>query len=144
MESIEPSQSYSNEPTIDSKKTDDSKGDLIGGTQEERGVIKEEYDTDKGNVISPPTPPIQITTMIKEEPKDDEMSETIEDKLITCGSTATVCRFPVLKGFYFCHKHILEDKASPYRRCSFVSPDDNKGCFSPAPKNGKKKCHFHN
>lgn len=85
---------------------------------------------DKGNMIN------QSIPAFPEKPKQIEVDK-IADKLITCSSTATSCRFPVLKGFGFCHKHILEDKASPYQRCSFIlNKDDNKGCLSPAPKNG--------
>ena len=54
----------------------------------------------------------------------------------TCKSTALSCKLPVLKGFEFCHQHILEDKASPYKRCHFLYKS-GKRCQNPAPKHGK-------
>ncbi|XP_066926750.1 KAT8 regulatory NSL complex subunit 2-like [Clytia hemisphaerica] len=52
-----------------------------------------------------------------------------------CKSTAMLCKLAVLKGFEFCHQHILEDKASPYKRCHFVYKSE-KRCQNPAPKLG--------
>ena len=92
------------------------------------GPNREENSEDKDNLKLP-------NPMIPDKPKETEVDKRA-DKLITCKSTMATCRFLVLKGFDFCHKHILEDKASPYQRCSFFSKEDNKGCPNPAPKNG--------
>ena len=58
----------------------------------------------------------------------------------TCKSTSCVCNNVALKGFEFCHKHILEDKTSPYKRCNFVNKLNNERCSNPAPKLGKTFC----
>lgn len=53
-----------------------------------------------------------------------------------CKSSTGACTSAALKGFEFCHKHILEDKTSPYKRCNFVSKEGNERCPNPAPKLG--------
>jgi KAT8 regulatory NSL complex subunit 2 len=45
-----------------------------------------------------------------------------------------VCNLEKLKGFDFCHKHILEDKASPFKPCDFYAKSNDRRCMNPAPK----------
>ncbi|XP_028396593.1 KAT8 regulatory NSL complex subunit 2-like isoform X2 [Dendronephthya gigantea] len=51
-----------------------------------------------------------------------------------CCYSQKECDLEKLKGFDFCHKHILEDKASPFKPCDFVSKTNGKKCANPAPK----------
>ena len=51
-----------------------------------------------------------------------------------CCYSQRVCNLEKLKGFHFCHKHILEDKASPFKPCSFTAKSNGKRCTNPAPK----------
>jgi len=50
-----------------------------------------------------------------------------------CCRSITECGTKTLKGFEYCHKHILEDKTSPFRRCSFISKSDYRRCRNPTP-----------
>ena len=51
-----------------------------------------------------------------------------------CCYSQKECDLEKLKGFDFCHKHILEDKDSPFKPCSFISKTNGKKCTNPAPK----------
>ena len=51
-----------------------------------------------------------------------------------CEYSLKVCKKEKLKGFQYCHKHVLEDKNSPFKKCSFVGKADGKRCQNPAPK----------
>ena len=51
-----------------------------------------------------------------------------------CCYSQKECDLEKLKGFDFCHKHILEDKASPFKPCDFVSKTSGKKCNNPASK----------
>lgn len=51
-----------------------------------------------------------------------------------CAYSQRVCNLEILKGFDFCHKHILEDKASPFKPCDFVAKSNGKRCPNPAQK----------
>ena len=51
-----------------------------------------------------------------------------------CCYSQRVCHLEKLKGFDFCHKHILEDKASPFKPCDFVAKSNGRRCPNPAPK----------
>ncbi|EDO43636.1 predicted protein, partial [Nematostella vectensis] len=51
-----------------------------------------------------------------------------------CCYSQRVCSLEKLKGFDFCHKHILEDKASPFKPCDFLAKSNGKRCTNPAPK----------
>ena len=65
-------------------------------------------------------------------------SEKLVDKTNTLCKSIIGCASMTLKGFEFCHKHILEDKNSPFRRCSFISKSDYRRCRNPTPILGKK------
>ena len=54
---------------------------------------------------------------------------TLCKSIIDCGAKS-------LRGFDYCHKHILEDKSSPFRRCSFISKSDYRRCRNPTPVAG--------
>lgn len=63
-----------------------------------------------------------------------------------CCYSQRVCHLEKLKGFDFCHKHILEDKASPFKPCDFVAKSNSRRCPNPAPKlpdRGKSFCIIH-
>ena len=51
-----------------------------------------------------------------------------------CCYSQEICNLEKLKGFDFCHKHILEDKASPFKPCDFVAKSNERRCPNPAPK----------
>ena len=51
-----------------------------------------------------------------------------------CAYSQRVCNLEILKGFDFCHKHILEDKASPFKPCDFIAKSNGKRCPNPAQK----------
>ena len=53
-----------------------------------------------------------------------------------CCYSQKECDLEKLKGFDFCHKHILEDNASPFKPCDFVSKTNGEiiKCTQPAPK----------
>ena len=51
-----------------------------------------------------------------------------------CRYSQKECNLEKLKGFDFCHKHILDDSASPFKPCDFVSKTNGKKCTNPAPK----------
>ncbi|KAK5924140.1 hypothetical protein CgunFtcFv8_001042 [Champsocephalus gunnari] len=56
----------------------------------------------------------------------------------TCSFTQRPCSQPRLEGLDFCVKHILEDKNSPYKQCSYVSAKNGKRCPNAAPKVERK------
>ncbi|XP_032241197.1 KAT8 regulatory NSL complex subunit 2 [Nematostella vectensis] len=60
-------------------------------------------------------------------------NETQKSSNLCCYSQR-VCSLEKLKGFDFCHKHILEDKASPFKPCDFLAKSNGKRCTNPAPK----------
>ena len=74
--------------------------------------------------------------LLTQEAKNILEADSAQLKVNTCDSTTTLCTLPTLKGFEFCHKHILEDKTSPYKRCNFLFKEENKRCTNPAPKLG--------
>jgi len=74
--------------------------------------------------------------VLTQEAKNILEADSAQLKVGTCVSTIALCTLPTLKGFKFCQKHILEDKTSPYKRCNFISKEDNKRCNYPAPKLG--------
>ncbi|XP_028266684.1 KAT8 regulatory NSL complex subunit 2 isoform X2 [Parambassis ranga] len=55
-----------------------------------------------------------------------------------CSFTQRPCAQPRLEGLEFCIKHILEDKNSPYKQCSYVSAKNGKRCPNAAPKAERK------
>ncbi|XP_010792417.1 LOW QUALITY PROTEIN: KAT8 regulatory NSL complex subunit 2-like [Notothenia coriiceps] len=55
-----------------------------------------------------------------------------------CSFTQRPCSQPRLEGLDFCVKHILEDKNSPYKQCSYVSAKNGKRCPNAAPKVERK------
>lgn len=73
----------------------------------------------------------------------DKVIDSIQPKTsaMLCRSTSCVCTATALKGFEFCHKHILEDKSSPFKKCSYTSRLDNVPCANPAPKLGDKRSY---
>ncbi|KAL9967884.1 hypothetical protein ACROYT_G026188 [Oculina patagonica] len=63
-----------------------------------------------------------------------------------CAYSQRVCNLEILKGFDFCHKHILEDKASPFKPCDFVAKSNGRRCPNPAqklPDRAKSFCIIH-
>ena len=51
-----------------------------------------------------------------------------------CCFSLKECDLVKLEGFDFCYRHILEDKASPFKPCDFVLKTNGKKCPQPAPK----------
>ena len=78
------------------------------------------------------------------EPQDEASKEAKKkhaqvDPTVQCLSSRKVCKRKRLKGFDFCHKHILEDKNSPFQQCSFIIKSTDERCLNPAPKAESKK-----
>ena len=64
----------------------------------------------------------------------DTVDKTPDRASNLCHYSQCVCNLEKLRGFDFCHKHILEDKASPFKPCDFVAKSNGKRCPNPAPK----------
>lgn len=79
-------------------------------------VVTEKSNKDDPNVLA------------KTEAKTDTATRNL------CCYSQRVCNLEKLKGFDFCHKHILEDKASPFKPCDFVAKSNGRRCPNPAPK----------
>ena len=54
------------------------------------------------------------------------------------------CTQLTLDGFNYCLKHILQDKAAPYKQCSYIYASNGKRCQLAAPKIEKKDCGYCN
>jgi len=76
------------------------------------------------------TPPLSRVTSSSLPDKDNLQFDKCKS-IIGCTSMT-------LKGFEYCHKHILEDKSSPFRRCSYISKSDYRRCRNPTPVVGEK------
>lgn len=71
----------------------------------------------------------------KEDPSANAKAESKPDRSSNlCCYSQRICNVEKLKGFDFCHKHILEDKASPFKPCDFVAKSNGRRCPNPAPK----------
>ncbi|CAH3017424.1 unnamed protein product, partial [Porites evermanni] len=83
----------------------------------------------------------------KEDPSANAKAESKPDRPSNlCCYSQRICNVEKLKGFDFCHKHILEDKASPFKPCDFVAKSNGRRCPNPAPKlpaRGKSFCIIH-
>ena len=55
-----------------------------------------------------------------------------------CNYGRRVCMLNRVDGAEFCLKHILEDKTSSYKPCSFVSNRTGRRCVDAAPKTDKR------
>ncbi|KAK7092759.1 KAT8 regulatory NSL complex subunit 2-like [Littorina saxatilis] len=51
-----------------------------------------------------------------------------------CAYSHRSCTQRRLDGYEFCMKHILEDKNSPYKQCTYTAPRTNRRCSNAAPK----------
>lgn len=72
-------------------------------------------------------------------PKEVKKKQTQIDPSIQCLFSRKVCKRKRLRGFDFCHKHIFEDKNSPFQQCSFIIKSTEERCVNPAPKAENKK-----
>ncbi|KAL8561909.1 hypothetical protein ACOMHN_046699 [Nucella lapillus] len=59
-----------------------------------------------------------------------------------CAYSHRPCTQNRLDNFDYCLKHILEDKASPFKQCSFTAPKTNRRCSNAAPKSDRKEGRF--
>ncbi|XP_023288963.1 KAT8 regulatory NSL complex subunit 2 isoform X2 [Orussus abietinus] len=64
------------------------------------------------------------TTTLKQPPKESH----------TCMYSSYECSQPILEGYSYCARHILEDSSAPFKPCSFVYNTNGRKCQSPAPK----------
>lgn len=55
-----------------------------------------------------------------------------------CNYSPRVCMRTRLDGYEFCVRHILEDKNSPYKQCTYVSGKTNRRCTAAAPRLEKR------
>lgn len=55
-----------------------------------------------------------------------------------CNYSPRVCMRARLDGYEFCIRHILEDKNSPYKQCTYVSGKTNRRCTAAAPRLEKR------
>jgi len=90
---------------------------------------------------------VAVEKLEKEDPSVLAKTEAKPDRASNlCCYSQRVCHLEKLKGFDFCHKHILEDKASPFKPCDFVAKSNGRRCPNPAPKlpdKGKSFCIIH-
>ncbi|XP_061413708.1 KAT8 regulatory NSL complex subunit 2 isoform X1 [Lethenteron reissneri] len=56
----------------------------------------------------------------------------------SCAHTSRPCSLARLDGYEYCLKHILDDRAAPYRQCCYVSARNSKRCPNAAPRNERK------
>lgn len=56
----------------------------------------------------------------------------------SCAYGHRTCTQSRLDGYEFCLKHILEDKTSPFKHCSYVAPRTSRRCMGAAPKSDRK------
>lgn len=56
----------------------------------------------------------------------------------SCAFTTYSCTLPRLDGFEYCSRHILEDKAAPFRQCNYTFTSTSKRCLRPAPTTDRK------
>lgn len=54
-----------------------------------------------------------------------------------CAYSHRACNQTRLEGYEFCLRHILEDKNSPYKQCSYTAPKTNRRCTNAAPKSDR-------
>ncbi|KAG2468382.1 KANL2 protein, partial [Polypterus senegalus] len=57
---------------------------------------------------------------------------------LACSYSQRPCSRPRLEGLEYCIRHILEDKNSPYKQCSYISTKNGRKCPNAAPKPDKK------
>ncbi|XP_066300726.1 KAT8 regulatory NSL complex subunit 2-like isoform X1 [Branchiostoma lanceolatum] len=55
-----------------------------------------------------------------------------------CNYIHRSCLQPRAEGSEYCIRHVLEDKAGPYRQCNYVSGKSGKRCSNAAPKAGNR------
>lgn len=73
--------------------------------------------------------------------KESKKRQAQVDASVQCLFSRKVCKRKRLKGFDFCHKHIFEDKNSPFQQCSFIIKSTEERCINPAPKAENKKTY---
>ncbi|XP_064595348.1 KAT8 regulatory NSL complex subunit 2-like isoform X2 [Liolophura sinensis] len=56
-----------------------------------------------------------------------------------CNYSHRACMQHRLDGFDYCLKHILEDKTSPYKQCSYISTKTNRRCGNAAPRADRRE-----
>lgn len=69
----------------------------------------------------------------------------VHDEDVLCQYSHRTCSQNCLEGYDFCIRHILEDKAAPYKQCAYMTKAGRK-CPAAAPKLEKKEafCLSHN
>lgn len=55
-----------------------------------------------------------------------------------CNYAPRVCMRTRVAGYDFCIRHILEDKNSPYKQCTYVSSKTNHRCTAAVPRIEKR------
>lgn len=60
-----------------------------------------------------------------------------------CGYSHRTCTQNRIDGYEYCIKHILEDKSSPFKQCSYVAPKTSRRCANAAPKSDRKDGYVH-
>ncbi|XP_076455979.1 KAT8 regulatory NSL complex subunit 2-like isoform X2 [Babylonia areolata] len=58
---------------------------------------------------------------------------------LPCAYSHRQCTQTRLENYDYCLKHILEDKNSPFKQCSFTAPKTNRRCTNAAPKSDRKE-----
>ncbi|XP_066603739.1 KAT8 regulatory NSL complex subunit 2 [Prorops nasuta] len=59
-----------------------------------------------------------------------------------CAYKPYECSLPVLDGYAYCSKHILQDANAPYKQCSFVYNTNGRKCPNSAPKLNKRDISY--
>lgn len=58
---------------------------------------------------------------------------------LPCAYSHRPCTQSRLDNYDYCLKHILEDKSSPFKQCSYIAPKTNRRCSNAAPKSDRKE-----
>ena len=75
--------------------------------------------------------------MLKNRAQMLKKSRVVAD--LFCNYPHRKCMQSRVEGFEYCIHHILEDKNSPYKQCSYVSTKNGKRCPNAAHKSDRRE-----
>lgn len=47
---------------------------------------------------------------------------------LNCRNSTYECSLPLIEGYGYCIKHILQDPSAPYKQCNYIYPSNGKQC----------------
>ncbi|KAF5300877.1 hypothetical protein FQR65_LT09039 [Abscondita terminalis] len=88
------------------------------------------------------------TTNFSQESTDNALKSEVEVQIANlkqCAYSVYSCKHYTLDGYDYCLRHILNDKNSPYKQCTYIYNTNGKRCYLPAPKDKKDSgyCNEH-